>query len=382
MIRTTIAGAAILGIAGTASAAPATYFSAFGTLTGGYSSNPFLEDDPRGSATLGLTIDPQLQIASATGTTTIAGDFSRVEYLGHSEHSRSYSASLSQVQQLSTTLSANGSATYIDSTSALLQPFEADAPPDVDILSSRQRVRTVSLGGGLNWQPSTVDTFGVNGSYSHSSYPGSGDLYSSYTSYGATGSYSHTFSERTSVGASLGVTRTTSKLYPDATIYQPNLTLKQRINAYWTLDGSVGVIIQDSVFAGHHDRSTSLGFNADLCGTYPRLTLCFLASRNTSASGYGGVRTQTSISTNGTYTLDEHSRVSGNAGYTKDVSDGEFGPPSLSYAQASATYDRDLSKTLGIIATAGYQRRMYHQLGTADGVSASLGLRVKLGRTR
>lgn len=382
MIRGAVAGAAMLGIAGTASAAPASYFSLVGTLTGGYSSNPFLEDDAHGSATLGITIDPQLQLATATGTTTISGDFSRVQYLTQSEHSQTFSATIGQVQQLSAKLSANASASFLDSTSALLQPFAADAPPDVDILSSRQRVRTFNLGGGLNWQASAVDTFSLNATYTRSTYPGNSDFYSAFTSYGATGSYSHAFSERTSVGANFGITRTTSGLYPDATIYQPRATIKQQVNAHWTLNGSLGVIIQDTDFAGHHDRSTSLGFEADLCGTYPRLNLCVTASRDTSASGYGGVRTQTSLSATGTYTVDEHSRVSGNAGYTKDASQGAFGTPSLSYAQATATYDRDLTKSLGLTATAGYQRRMYHQLGSADGVTASLGLRIRLGRTR
>lgn len=376
--------AALVALAGSgARAATTTDYQIVGDLTAGYDSNPYLDGNSHGSATINLSLAPEVTFGSATGSTVISGNFNRVEYLSHYSASTLYAAGITHTQEFSPELSGSASGSFSDSTSALLQPFSDDAAVDTDLLSSHQRIRTFGGTGGLQWTPSEHDSVSVNGNIERSIYPGDVNQYGNYTSYGGSGSYNRLLSARTTIGAQMVINRTLYQIYPDSTVYEPRVTLKQKLNAEWTVNGSVGLILENSTSRTRSDHSTSASFDIDLCGEYTRLNVCFDASHDAEPSGYGGVRLRWNGSATVSYSITEHSRVSGTAGYARDSSSSDIDrTPSLSLIQANATYDRDLTRKLGLTVSAGYQRRSYNGFGNADGVSVSAGLRLTLGKRR
>lgn len=385
--RSLLAAAALTATAtGAARAATTTDFSFVGDLTAGYNSNPYLDEHAPGAATINLSLAPQVTFSTPTGSTVLAGTYSREQYLSNYGHSDYFSANATHKQEFSTELSGTAGASFFDSTSALLQPFLTDAPADIDLISSRQRVRSFGGTGELDWQPTSRDSFGVSADVQRTVYPGDLEQLGSYTSYGGSLSYNRVISDRTTVGGLVSVNRTLTTIYPDSTVYEPRATLRQKVNEHWTANGSVGLILEDSSFAGHSRSTTSVAFSGGLCGTYPRLNLCLNASHDAVPTGYGGTRLRWDGSVTVDYQLAEHSHLSGNAGYARDSASSGAGTavplPALSFIQASATYAHDLTQRLGLTVTGGYQRRRYQSFGTADALSISAGLRITLGRRR
>ena len=122
-----------------------------------------------------------------------------------------------------------------------------------------------------------------------------------------------------------------------------------------------------------------------MCGTYPRTHLCLGLSRDTAPSGFGPLRTTTSVRASLTHDLSEHSHVTFDAQYLHDSS-GTF----TSVAQAvlrnskaflaSASYDRDLNQRISAGFGGRYRQRELDLFPSAHSYEASVHVKAKLGR--
>jgi len=353
-------------------------FSATAELNGGYDSNPYLDDFvDSGSATVGVVLSPRVEWREATSTTSVSGQASRTQYLNSDDHSQLYSVMLARDQRFSNQLSGNLALNFLDATTALLSPIEQDQG---DIIASGQRQRTYGADGGLSYALSERSSFSASGDIQRSTYPGASYL-GDYTSYGGSFGYSHVLSARTTVGASVGVHWTESAIYPDSRVISPGVNITQALNEHWTFTGGVSAILQRSS-AGGSGSTTNLGFNASLCGTYPRTSICINASRDAAPSGYGGQRLRTQIGVTGSYQLSEHDRISGSGSYVRDQSGAfDLATPSLSYANARVDYSHDLTERISVGAAATYLRRDYVGAGgRASSIGGNAFIRARLGR--
>jgi hypothetical protein len=359
-----------------------------GTVEGraGYATNPFLRvDEDAGSASLGARATGVVTAREATSVTSFTGSYERDEYLRRYSASDALRLELARQQTFSARLMGNASVFYNNSRNAFSNPISdigIGGPVIIDPIDTTTigaRRETYGANGGLNYQLDARNRFGLSAFAQHSGYSSSN--LSSFDQYGITGSYSRVFSERTTAGLSLTSSRTNSGNFGDTSTYQPNFTLTQRLNAAWVFDGSVGLIFQKTSVGGVSDSSKSVGFNGNLCGTYPRWSLCLSGNRSTSASGFGGLRTQTSVGINGNYKLDTRSSVGLRASTgTSDAKAVLIATPKQRYSSVDVDYDRDLSERIAVRLSAGYRSRKFSGVPEAHGFNALASLIVKLGR--
>ena len=357
------------------------------TLEGraGYGTNPFLNfDTNKGSALVGFTIAPTLRWREATSTTELAGSYNRDQYFTRYDHTDDFNVDLRHTQQLSTKLSANGEVGYFSSISGLSSSIYNRVvidPGVVDQLAIGTRQRRIYGDAGLAWQPTSRDSFQLSAVGERNTFSRFGGDYSYL---GLTGGYLHTIDARTRVGFNISVGRTYSHDFPDSTTIQPSLVLQRTLDAHWSFNGGVGIILQREQDIGGTRTTVTPGFNASLCSTYPRLTFCVTGSRQAAASGLGGLRRQTQIGANATYHLTEHSRVLGVASYGISQADRNVIIDSISYgnqryALARADYQQDLSRRLSAGVTGSYQRRTGSGLPNVHALAITFNLTAKFG---
>lgn len=354
----------------------------------GYGTNPFV----RGGVTQGSgfaqgSFAPSLVYQTARSTTTLEGTYNRSQYFTLFGHTDSALASLKRVDLVTAHLTSTLSGSFTSTNNATItDPAAIDNEP---LNIGRRTYHTIGA-YQLQWQASAKDQFVYGAQIEHSSY-GNGNksgftrlAASSYTQYAVNGGYSHAIDARTTVGAQVALSTVRSKLYPDSRTVQPSLTAKRQFSAIWEIDGHVGVVLQH--VSGPFARSTTaIGYGVNLCGTYPRSHLCVSAQHQTSPSGYGALRTNSSVNLDFTHDLTEHSHIVISASYYKTSSDKALlGPAGIAANArallASEQYDRDLTQRLSAGFGATYQWRDSGISGSGHAVSASVHLKAKLGR--
>lgn len=373
--------AAACALATPALAAPIT-FSAILRGELGYATNPELVDGVSGGSGYGaLSFAPVLTSTTARSVTQLSGNFRREGYFRRFKHIDTASGDLNRTDQLTEHLQNTFDANYTWTNNQTV--LDVVNPVVVNTANVGQHTSSVFVSDNLQWQASARDTIGLGGNFAHVSTKG--DRYvvtDTYRQYGGTASYSHALDARTSVGAEVTVSKTVSRIYPDSRAIQPALTAKRQLNAEWVLSGHLGVILQksDGPYGGH---DTSVGYGAQLCGTYPRLTFCAAVDRGQEPSLYGGARTQTSITANLKYDLTEHSRVT-LAGFYSDSDASEHLPSglidSVTAVEVSGDYDRDLTRRLSAGFGARYRLRDSSVEHPAHSIAGMIHLSAKLGR--
>ena len=354
----------------------------------GYGTNPFVRGGvTQGSGFASGSFKPRLVYQTARSTTTLDGSYSRDQYFRLFGHRDSALASLKRVDLLTEQLVSTLSGSFSSTNSATIADPEAINNEPLNI---GRRVYHSSGQYQLQWQASAKDQLVWGAAIDHSSYGHSSQnsipnlSASPYTQYSVNGGYNHSVDARTTLGAQVTVSAVRSKVYPDSRTVQPSLTAKRQLTAIWEIDGHVGVVLQH-VTGPFASSTTSVSYGVNLCGTYPHTHLCIAAEHQTSPSGYGALRTNTSVSLNLTHDLTEHSRIETTASYYKTSSDksllGQIGVADNARAfLASGQYDRDLTQRLSAGFGATYQWRDYAITGSGHSVSASVHLRAKLGR--
>ena len=352
----------------------------------GYATNPFLDFNRNaGSGVLGLTIAPSLTLRNSKAQTDLNGSFNYDKYTTNYGHDYDFTIDLRRRQQLSPEVSINGEVGYFSLISALTSPYYNALiidPGAVDQLAIGLRSRRVFGSAGITWTPSTRDQFSLSGNAEHDSFSRFGE---SYDYYGATGSYLRQIDGRTHLGVSLGLGHYNSSVAGSSTSVSPNLVVQRVLSARWNLNASVGAIVEDEHFRSGSHTSVTPGFNIGLCGKYTRWDVCFSGSRQTASSGLGGLRRQTQLGANGSYRLNEHSRVLGEASYGFSKQDDRlqqefFATGTLRYASARLAYQRDLGRRFSVGGSGTYQNRSGGNIPDAHSYSATVNLTAHLGR--
>jgi hypothetical protein len=381
-------GFALLGVA---MAAPATaqsvQFSAVAESEVGYATNPFLSAGvTKGTVFASASIAPRLFYETARSTTTLDGRYSREAYINNFGHTDAGTVELVRTDQISQYLGSTLTASYETSNRATI-----DDPNRIvtDPLNIGRRTRTVMGSYGLQWQASARDQVSYGAQVSHLSYgssqtAGLAGVPSNYTQYGVNAAYNHSVDARTAVGAQVTLSSVRSQFYPDSRTVQPSLTAKRQLTAVWAIDGHVGVVF--SRIEGPFPKSTtSLGIGVNLCGEYPRTHVCLKFNRDTQPSGFGPLRTTSSIDGALTHQLDEHSRISVNAEFVRDSS-GSFsvvGNQLLRMTklfQGSADYDRDVTRRVSAGFGGQYRWRSLSGYPDARSYTGTIHVKAKLGR--
>jgi len=358
----------------------------------GYADNPFLDPNSRGgSVQVGGTIAPQLTRTTALGQTVLSGTYDRQQYLTHYDFSDSIAADLRHSQRFSERLQGSFHAGYQNSLNAFLggnlnrsiiDQTSANQSPG-DLLTTGQRTKTLTGDTTFNWIPTERDSLSFGGNVSRATYGGArnGLTASNYTAYGANVSYMRAFGARTKVGLQFVASHTDSGLYGTSTSYQPNVVLQQQLSQVWSFNGSVGGIFQTTGFPLRRS-SHSLGFNASLCGIYPRHSVCFTGSRQTAASGIGGLRTDLRFGVQGSYQINQHSRITGGADISNSKSRDFAAIANQKFRQASLDYSHDVTQRISVGFGGRYQWRDYQISGKARALSGTINLSARFGRTQ
>ena len=355
----------------------------------GYADNPFLDPNaPGGSAQVAGTLAPRLTRTTSLGQTVLSATYDRNQYLSHYSYSDSIAADLRQSERFNERLSGAFHAGYLNSKnpfigSSLAQPVDptTGAATPIDELTTGQRTQSYTADTNFSWIPTARDSMTIAGNYTRSTYDSSGrTLASNYSNYGGNASYMRTLGPRSKVGLQVVVNHSDSDAYGSSTSYQPNLVLQWAFTQFWAFNGSVGAIFQN---ATGQKASHSLGFNGSLCGTYPRDTICFTASRQTAASGIGGLRTDLRFGTNFTYRLTEHSSITGTASYSNSKSKGgTVADQDQKFTQAGVDYSRVVSQRVSVGFGGRYQQRSSQLQGKAHALSGTINLTASFGRTQ
>ncbi|MDO6416801.1 hypothetical protein Q4F19_20630 [Sphingomonas sp. BIUV-7] len=360
--------------------------TAGGSIDGriGYGSNPYLQlNSPGGTGIGGGTLTGWLQSRSETSQTRLTGiaDLSQnFRYYGLAEN---YQATLDHRQTISNRLSASGRLRYQDSINA--RNFDnsglaGESGTIVDLLSIGQRTRTYGADGTLQWTPTSRDSFYIGPQYSHTTYPST--AISDFEQYGLSAGYLRQVNARMKLGVDTSLQRVKSDAFASSTSYNAALRLVYDFNEIWQFDGNVGIIFQKSGIGG---TTSTPGFSAQLCGKYPRYRVCVQGSRQSAASGFGGLRTDNRIGANVTYDLSARSSVNFAAVYDVSESRGLSIIPKQKYWELSGGYSRTLTDRLSAGFSGRYQHRDYGSLvaggdSTVSGYAATLDIAYKFGR--
>lgn len=366
---------ALFGITTAANAAPVDFGMSIQGRAG-YGSNPHLvQDDNPGSLLVGIRLAPQVQTRTETSATSLTGYYDYTHYTRRYGHSDSLGIDARHEQRFSPTLSGNIHAGYVDSFNTLFGPIDT-----IDEVTIGQRQRVVSGDAGLSYQPNARETWDISGYGSRAFYPNADQQLSDYTNYGGGLGYSRAINDSTSLGARFGFGRYDSRSFADTTSYQPSLTIKQRLSGSWSLDAHVGVILERSTFAGAHFSSTSFGFGANLCRRVPRSTLCFEASRDTSPSGLGGLRTDLRGTASIDYKLTDRSTVRASATYGRSDSTGFSLASDQDYGVARGEYSHRLTERISIGASVDYRLQKIEGFRNAHAVAGAVNITTLIGR--
>lgn len=373
-----VAAAALLASAAAASAEPI-IFSGYVEGRLGYGTNPFLRTQTGlGAGIGGFSLAPTLTRTTSQASTTLSGVYDRDQYFRTYGHTQTVTVDLRHVAQVRSNLSITLQASYGRTNNPLISSILD--PGLFDNLTIGQETQRISGEAQVQWQATKNDAinYGINyehSSFSRSSFAGGFDLL------GANFGYLRTLGPRTKLGVRVSASRYESDINPGSHSVQPALALQQTLSPIWKFDGDIGVIFQN-VSGPAGGSSKGLGFHASLCGTYPRVNVCLTGQRQTTASGFGGLRTTTEASLTVITKLSERSTITGEASYDLSNSQRLALLREAEVFQARLDYQRDLTQRLSAGVTGRYQSRDLGGIGAAHAVSGTVNVRVKIGRLK
>ena len=410
------------------------------TVSGGvgYDSNPFLgAGGSEGSASTTLNIMPSITFVDGVDRAVIAGSYNRQDFFKRYGSNNGYQASASGHKQFDARTGLDVTASYdssilggagnfapigqvvpitpgtggtvgtgvgtgaVDSGSLPVVSAPIGTAPvvtipvdgDIGLIGLRQRRKTISTSASASYLLSERTSLfgGVNAS--RSTYPGAqrqSILLGNFTQYGANAGFSRSIDELSSVGLQVSASFVDYDRGFSSSFFTPRITYNRTLSPRWTLNAAVGGAIVHDRISG---TSVTVSAEGTLCRTYSeRGNFCAFASREPSVTGFGGVRTQTTVGGNLGYRLSEVSTVSSSATYNHldngapALSEGLL-PSSQDFTSVDGSYQRQLGRHLSALATAGY-RHVSSGFRTAgggtggDSVFGRLGLTVSLGGQR
>jgi hypothetical protein len=372
-------------------------FSADVTLGAGAASNPLLQEgDSSGSAFLELAINPRYLLADELGTTSLDVYYRRTQYLNEYGDTQAYGGSVQSQRRLSQQLLLRALLSFDSSIlgergSALIIPIDPVDPvgpgtplppnidPDLGLFGLGQRSNRIRAGLGAEYQRTEVDIIAGDVEIAQTSF-GDEQILSDFRSYSGTLGYARSLSERTRVGARVSAQIIDYDLSGStSSVVQPQLTLDTQLDPLWSLKAAAGLLFVNTEQDGR--SSDSIGFSANVtgCRKAERSALCLQFQRDAAPSGLGEVLTRTSGSVDYSYRLGERSNLRAHADISR-VEGSDFADrDSLTYGNASAAYDRELTKRLSGGVSVAYRDIYGLERNVSADVSGQLFVRARLG---
>ncbi|NIJ07799.1 hypothetical protein FHS31_001409 [Sphingomonas vulcanisoli] len=349
-----------------AASAATTTFGGVVTARAGYGKNPnFQFGDDSSGALFGGTLSATLARLTAKGRTALTGTADLAQATGGSGRTENYLVQLSHAQQFTPKFSLSGDIAYDDSTnpSANYSTESRDLVPIGDALTIGTHTRQISGDINAAYQLDSKDLFQGGLDFAHTTY--ASGIGSTYTQYGGSLGYLRTISAATRIGFQLSALHVASDNFPGSSSFTGGLALTQKIGPRWTFQGGVNGVLQKQGGASFK----TIGFNGSLCGDYPRYTICVLGSRQSAASGIGGLRIDTQGGARLSYKLSAVSTLSGTLTYDISNSNNPL-LPTQRYIDGAVTYARTITQRLSAGVSGRYQRR------TSDSVNVFTGGRT------
>jgi len=196
---------------------------------------------------------------------------------------------------------------YVPPVPEVPDPNIPPPPPTVenpDLFDFSGRTYHLYAQGGASIQSGERSHVSISGGFSRAIYTSS--LLNEYTTLYANGSYNLVLSERTTIGGSLGVSRTAyDNSNNHSTVINPALTISTKLSETWTAQGSVGVSFASVDRALDDNSSTNLSLSGSVCHAGETERLCARVDRYSAASASTSLLTTTSAGVDWYKKLDE-----------------------------------------------------------------------------
>lgn len=357
----------------------------------GYSSNPFLTTNGVGSGFVEGAIRPNVAITDDRGQTNFGAYYSRREYFKRYNGNDSYGLSGKGERRLSERVNVRALLAYDSSIIGAADPDgdQVIGPgipdnPDIGLIGSRQRRRTITGSVGMTMQPTARDTWSVDLNAMRTRYGNDLPFSQNYITYGGQLGYSRALSERTSIGAAVGYSEIDyDGSQFDARIINPQLTFNTIFAGGWSLNAGLGASISTLKLPTGNRTKTALAGNLQLCRERERGRFCFGGSRTNDATGFGGVRTITDLFANYSYRLSERGTLRADARYSLNDRDrSALVSGKQEYLSLSGGYSHKLNERLNVTADVGY-RDVYSDSRSAEAdIWGRAGVTYRLGSRR
>jgi hypothetical protein len=241
-----------------------------------------------------------------------------------------------------------------------------------------QRQNQLSADLGFNYRLSEADILGGDFELRRVQYDGVGLF--DYTAASASASYTRALSERLQVGGRLAAQWIDYDAQGSSSaVYQPQLTASTQLSPLWKLTASAGLLIVRTRNSGVSDSSVGLSASVSGCRTTERSGLCLSAQRDAAPSGLGEVLRRTDLSADYSYRLDSKSTVRASVGLSRTGATSRDDLGAVTFARASAGYEREISRRLTGGVSLGYRDIYGSGIGQSADVNGQVFVRARLG---
>lgn len=363
----------------------------------GYASNPFLEAGNSRSSSFGRVSArgvhawggerSQSSISAFVEASTYLNDYglkSIFSVTGDTQFQASERVSVFGTAGVSGDLGGQLSNRFLYVPPVAVVPNPNQPPPpivvdDPDLFSFTGRQYRIYGQGGASFQVSQGSALTVSGGAQRTFY--SDDFSNDFTTVFANGMYSRTLSERTTIGASVGVSHTNySSSSAKTTTINPAINVRTLLSEDWDASASVGVSFSkvDDEF-GVSDSSTNISLDATLCRSLEFDRFCAHVARYAQSSSRAALVTTTTVGLDWYKKLDADSTVQLSAAVVRYDSDFQSLNDRSHHFRLAASYSRRINTRLS--AGADVAVRSLRQDGPdpkAD-IGGSVFLRYRLG---
>jgi hypothetical protein len=250
---------------------------------------------------------------------------------------------------------------------------------DPDLFSFSGRTYRIYGQAGASIRTGTRSNVGISGGASRAIFTGS--TLDDYTTFFVNGSYGLALSERTTVGARLGVTRTQYDNSDDhSTIINPAATVRTQLRENLSASLALGVTFA-SVDRGLNEvHSTNLSVNGSLCKTTESERLCGRVSRYAQTSASTALVTTNSVGVDWFKKLDEAQTLQLSASVVHYVSEDALADERKSnYLRLAASYSRRINERLSGGVDLGARKLRREGVDPDTDISGTVFVRYRIG---
>ena len=258
-------------------------------------------------------------------------------------------------------------------------PLPSTGIIDPAFVSLNRRQYRLYGNGGFSHKFSARDFVNASAGYTKVFYKGSGANLDYDTINGSVG-WDRQFTERTSGGLRLGVSRSDYGNRGHSTVFNPAVTARTQLSEGWDANGAIGVSLVRQTTSFGRSNSTDLSLDASLCRTLVTQSFCGRVSRSAQTSiGQGLVNATTAGLT---YFRRINAKDTLQAGASVARSSGGNVPllsTTTTYYTANASYNRKISPRLSTGVEGGVRKVDQRGSGTPVDANAVIFLRYRLG---